>query len=87
MRRVACHTAYHAVNPGAPADSAACCVPGIENIGVQIEQPFAVLPVSSISNTIKANLLHMLANADLTRRLALQELPIRGPLNHVASHG
>ncbi|KAK9812447.1 hypothetical protein WJX73_000401 [Symbiochloris irregularis] len=57
---------------------------GIENIGVQIEQPFAVLPVASISNTIKANLMQMLVSASATRRLALPELHTCSPLGFTA---
>ena len=38
---------------------------------LQIEQPFAVLPMRSFCNVVKANLLEMLAQAEEARDLAL----------------
>ena len=34
---------------------------GVENIGVQIEQPFSVLPLELFCSTIKANVMEALA--------------------------
>ena len=35
---------------------------GVENIGVQIEQPFAVLPISRFTATMRKDMLDMLAS-------------------------
>lgn len=45
-----------------------------QNISVQIEQPFAVLPLDAFCRTIKANLLHMEGSRSQALQLLSGEL-------------